>query len=86
MKERVHRTGRGLLALFVAAAFAFGGFQALEGVDLLAGPSATECTWPDQIGTCPPYTDTWCEQDCRDYTGNPGGWCDPITGCCTCVM
>jgi len=86
MKERVHRTGRGLVALLVAAAFAFGGFQALEGVDLFSGASASECTWPDQIGTCPPYHDESCEEDCFQYTQNLGGWCDPITGCCTCVM
>jgi len=86
MKDRMRRVGRGLVALFVGAAFAFGGFQALEGLDLFAGTSASECTWPDQIGTCPPYDDESCEADCEQYTTNPGGWCDTITGCCTCLM
>jgi hypothetical protein len=78
MKSRMMKwLGRGAFAALVA------------GVMLAVGPQyavADFCDQPEQLGTCPPYTNDAGENNCCDacvlagYSW--GGFC--VAGCCTC--
>jgi hypothetical protein len=66
-----------------------GVFAALvAGAMLVAGPRylmADFCDAPEQIGTCPPFNQNSCHEECiLPIHGYPGGNC--IGGCCTCII
>ncbi|MGH7500605.1 MAG: hypothetical protein ACREL7_02495 [Longimicrobiales bacterium] len=63
-----------LFAILALGSLTFGASQLLARED---------CTQPGQIGTCPPYTEQSCNEDCFDLFMTPGGC---INGCCTCAV
>lgn len=81
MPRVVKRIAATLFALFVASALAFGGST------LLASSGGEFCgDDPGEIGTCPPYDDSSCFDDCLLIYGNPGGKCHLPTDCCICPV
>jgi hypothetical protein len=68
-----------------------GAFATLvAGVMLAVGPQyavAVPCDAPEQLGTCPPYTNQQgpnnCWAACVAAEYEDGGYC--IAGCCTCM-
>ena len=79
MAERIKLFGKGLMALVVAAALAFGASQAF------ASTSMTDC---DQvsgfIGYCPPFDDSSCFDTCLTLYGTPGECVR--SHCCICAI
>lgn len=44
---------------------------------------------PGELGTCPPYDDDTCGDDCHQLLGSPWGQCGPTSydgQCCICVL
>ena len=68
-----------LIGLFVAAGLAFGATQAFgSGMAMTCGDD------PGEIGTCPPFTQSTCNEACEDmFDGNPGAC---LAGCCVCTV
>ncbi|MFQ5667475.1 MAG: hypothetical protein ACE5HT_16020 [Gemmatimonadales bacterium] len=72
----VKRLLRGVSAALVVAALTFGTTQAFAA-------TATACNEPGQIGTCPPFTMTSCNDKCVELFWS-GGEC--FAGCCQCAI
>jgi hypothetical protein len=86
MRSGVRWLRRSALGLGIAAALAFGGFQAFAGPTAAMAP----CDWdPPDFGPC--ETEVQCQGRCDDYygAGNATGFCTyypPLQqNCCICI-
>ena len=80
MRKLMNRISTALFALVVVGGLAFGGSQALS------SPSMAPCgDDAHEVGTCPPLTESDCDQACRDAGYPNEGACHP-DGCCRCLI
>lgn len=80
MSRMMRWTCNSLFALFVGVALTFGATQAFATTTLVD----CERTEPEFIGSCPPYTDATCDEDCRNNHNFEGGSC--VGPCCVCFI
>ena len=64
-------------AVLVMVALTFGATQ------VMAAPISA-CTGPGEIGTCPPFDNAICREECINQGHDFGGEC--FHGCCTCLL
>lgn len=79
MSRFIRRILASVFAAAVAAALSFGAVEAVS------SPSpASACDDFGQLGSCPPFDNTSCDQACFEEFGT-GGACAP-DDCCTCMV
>lgn len=69
-----------LVGVYAALALAVLGFGTAEALTRLP----TACDEFGQIGTCPPFTNQSCDEECKELFDS-GGTCTP-EGCCQCAV